>query len=104
MGETFSKVNENREIADSFELIEMIIEAETLLFWRRNLGVKKYLQICMVEEDLEDEIDEETQKLRNLKAQVLSLDEKIEKNFNTNLETTDMIINNLKRFQEGNNN
>lgn len=100
MGETFGRVQENREIADSLELIQMIIEGETLLFWRRNQGEKKYLQICMQEEDLEEVEDDETQKLRKLKSQVLEVNEKVDNNFKGYLKSMDSLVELLKRHQK----
>ena len=46
MGDTFQKVQENNLLADRKELIDMILEAETLLVWRRDRKNYKYLQVC----------------------------------------------------------
>jgi len=45
MGNTYDRVQDGQEIADRKELCEMIIEAETMLSWRRNLGQKVYMQM-----------------------------------------------------------
>jgi hypothetical protein len=46
IGDTFDRVQSIMVIADMKELCEMITEIESLLYWRRGQGMKKYLQIC----------------------------------------------------------
>ncbi|OMJ73891.1 hypothetical protein SteCoe_27307 [Stentor coeruleus] len=56
LSDTYETVNLNRVIADSQELASMILEVETLLFWKRNQNHKKYIHIAENDsvEDLED--------------------------------------------------
>mmetsp|Transcript_14505 Transcript_14505/g.14597 ORF Transcript_14505/g.14597 Transcript_14505/m.14597 type:complete len:211 (+) Transcript_14505:2937-3569(+) len=46
LGDTFDKVQENLEIADFTALAEMILEIETLLFWKRGIKELAYFQLC----------------------------------------------------------
>ncbi|OMJ86983.1 hypothetical protein SteCoe_11380 [Stentor coeruleus] len=46
LGTTYGRVNDNAEVADSIELTEMIIEAESLYFHKRNEKKRTILQIC----------------------------------------------------------
>lgn len=66
IGDTFDRVQESLEIADFKALAEMILEVETLLFWRRDFKDTTYLQICE-EETIKGEEDW-TGKVRALKV------------------------------------
>jgi WD40 repeat protein len=57
LGDTYSRVQENSAIADMKELLEMIIEVEQLLYWRKNIGSQKYFQMLLSKES-EEEIDD----------------------------------------------
>lgn len=46
LGTTYGRVNDNAEVADSLELTEMIIEAESLYFHKRSEKKRTILQIC----------------------------------------------------------
>jgi hypothetical protein len=46
LGNTYTMVKDNAGIADKRELAEMIIEFESMLFWRRDVDIKQYVQIC----------------------------------------------------------
>jgi hypothetical protein len=69
MGDTYSRVAEEQEIADMQELTEMVIEGEYLLFCKRNKGVRSYMQICKEEELSAQDVTIE-QKLDKLKVRV----------------------------------
>ncbi|CAG9323432.1 unnamed protein product [Blepharisma stoltei] len=55
MGDTFGKVQENAEIADRKELLGMISEIETLMFWKKSCTEKSYFQVLTGEESEETE-------------------------------------------------
>ncbi|CAG9329793.1 unnamed protein product [Blepharisma stoltei] len=80
MGDTFERVKENSEIADARELIDMLIEAETLLFWRKNRGKKKYLQVCTGNE-LEKAEDHVDKKLNALGKIILQIQKQLKDSF-----------------------
>jgi hypothetical protein len=46
MSNTFGRVNSQVIVADSRELAGMILEAELMLFWRRNSNHRMYLHVC----------------------------------------------------------
>lgn len=50
IGDSFERVQSTRVVADMKELCQMVIEVERLLFWRRKLDEKKYIQICNLKE------------------------------------------------------
>lgn len=47
MSDTYDKVQESVEVADNKELSEMILEVETMMFWKRNTSDVEYMQICV---------------------------------------------------------
>eukprot|EP00358_Blepharisma_japonicum_P007054 CAMPEP_0202940636 /NCGR_PEP_ID=MMETSP1395-20130829/775_1 /ASSEMBLY_ACC=CAM_ASM_000871 /TAXON_ID=5961 /ORGANISM="Blepharisma japonicum, Strain Stock R1072" /LENGTH=108 /DNA_ID=CAMNT_0049635235 /DNA_START=1827 /DNA_END=2150 /DNA_ORIENTATION=- len=53
MSITLDRVQEFSEIADKKELVGMIIELETLLYWRRKLEGTHYFHLC--QEDKADD-------------------------------------------------
>lgn len=57
LSDTYAQVSQNQLVADSLELIEMIIEVETLMFWNRNKNSAHFLQ-SMEEDSIEDEDQE----------------------------------------------
>lgn len=80
MGETFNRVQEGKIAADTLELIGMIIEAETLLFWRRNYGRKEFLQICMEDEDTEEKRSGSLKRIWRIKSLISDLNKKVDTN------------------------
>lgn len=54
--DTFNTVKEKEKVADLKELVVMIIEIETLMFWKRDNNLKVYLHI--VDKDSKEEEDE----------------------------------------------
>lgn len=49
MGETFSRVRENIELADCLEITEMVLEVETSFYFNRHKGEKTYFHLCEAE-------------------------------------------------------
>ncbi|CAG9329646.1 unnamed protein product [Blepharisma stoltei] len=97
MGNTFDKVQEGKVIADSLELIEMLIEGETLLIWRRNYGTKHYIQICIEEKDLGVKRSPALKKIGAMKKQLINIQQYIDKcNDEENQKLTE-IFDTLKR-------
>lgn len=80
MGDSFNRVNENTAIADAIELIHMVLEAETLLFWRRKSGKKEFIQICSAVEELNTIDTLEMKKLENLRKEIGNFEDTINKN------------------------
>ncbi|CAG9314636.1 unnamed protein product [Blepharisma stoltei] len=79
MGNTFDKFQEGKVIADSLELIEMLIEWETLLIWRRNYGTKHYIQICIEEKYLGVKRSPALKKIGAMKKQLINIQQYIDK-------------------------
>lgn len=94
LSDTYKTVNINRVIADSQELANMILEVETLLFWKRNQNYKKYIHIVENDsvEDLEDtEYDTTVEKM---KRKII----KIRKDFYRSDKTMENFTNEVKSF------
>ena len=70
MGDTYAKVQESNDIANYQELTEMIIEIEKLMFWKKRLAHKHYLQQCDFLTREESNNDKILEKIRNLKVQI----------------------------------
>jgi len=71
MGDTFGKVQENYLIADTHELLDMIIEIETMLIKNRNASDPCYFQMCI--EDNSDEMKGEGSRFHSLKKKIKAL-------------------------------
>ena len=78
MGDTYSRVKEEQEIADMKELAGMVIEGEYILFCKRNRGRKNYIQICK-EEEVTTSIDSVDLKIDKIKIRLRKLELNIEK-------------------------
>jgi WD40 repeat protein len=88
MGDTYAKVQESNDIANYQELTEMIIEIEKLMFWKKQLTHKHYLQQCDFSTNEESSADRLVEKFRVLKSQV------------TNIESS---LNSIKKILKDNN-
>lgn len=53
LGNTYSIVKENAEVADLRELAELVIETESILFWKRKEDKKEYIHICATTENID---------------------------------------------------
>ncbi|OMJ85136.1 hypothetical protein SteCoe_13602 [Stentor coeruleus] len=76
MSDTYSRVQENLEIADSLGLCSLIIEIERLFFWRRRLNNKSYIHKCDIERFVAQENTESSQ-IKDLKRTVKDIALKI---------------------------
>lgn len=74
MGDTYGKVQESNDIANFQELTEMVIEIEKLMFWKKRLEHKHYLQQCDFKGHDEAGTDKITEKLKLLKSQITSVE------------------------------
>ena len=92
LADTFEQVSENQLVADSLELIGMIIEIETLMFWNRNKNAKNFLQ--SMEDDTIDVVadDELVKQIDNIRSKIGYLDQNF-KFAKENIERSDTKIN-----------
>ncbi|OMJ78838.1 hypothetical protein SteCoe_21282 [Stentor coeruleus] len=92
MGDTYSRVAEEQEIADMQELTEMVIEGEYLLFCKRGNGYKSYMQICKEEEltaqdvTIEQKLNKLKIKAKEIEASVLQKNNEIREEIRENTE------------------
>ncbi|CAG9320444.1 unnamed protein product [Blepharisma stoltei] len=68
IGNSFTKVQENRVIADQLEMIDIILECELLMVTRRDKGIKKYLQMCSAKDSKEGKQDKIEEMLDEMKG------------------------------------
>jgi len=76
MGDTYDRVQDGREISDLKELAEMVLEAETLLYWKRGLGQALYIQV-LGEQEQTHEVDTWLGKVRELKLRLVAIHKSI---------------------------
>lgn len=81
IGDTFDRVQSTMVIADMRELCEMIIELESMLYWKRESGTLQYLQLCnsreseeLIEDQWEGKIRQLDDKLERILDKVSSID------------------------------
>jgi len=86
IGDTYDRVQEGITIADRKELVRLIIEGETLMFWRRGRTAKYFIQMCLAGEK-EDEDDGWLGKVREITLKINRLALSIEENFENNEKT-----------------
>lgn len=55
IGDTYDRVLSDSVAADAKELLDMIIEVESMMFTRRNVSVKQYIQVCKEYEKEDDD-------------------------------------------------
>jgi hypothetical protein len=96
--DTYKTVNINKVIADSQELASMILEVETLLFWKRKENHKMFIQIADHDsvEDLNDlEYDTAIEKMKRKIVQVrtdIYINDKIMNKFTEDVKSLTMKI------------
>lgn len=73
MGETFTKVRENSEIADYIEIAGMILEVETSFNARRGSEQKSYFQMCEAESILSKKDDILAQDIKVMKKAIFTI-------------------------------
>lgn len=74
LGDTYKSMKENRVENDARELISLILEAETLMLWRRNQDGMSFLHVC--EENLavvESANVRVKRRLKNLKMRIMKI-------------------------------
>jgi hypothetical protein len=59
LGDTYGRVQSNSDIADAKELIELVIEVSDMMYWRRDLKIKKYYIMCEKKNLMYEEQDEQ---------------------------------------------
>ena len=77
LSNTFSQVKENQIIADSEELMALIVEAETLMFWQRSLDTKLYFQSMERDYDLNDDTNKVEIMVKKLKSKVMRISDEL---------------------------
>lgn len=73
MGDTYSRVQDNEIVADGREICYMVLEAESVLFWKRGSGIKMYLQQCSSVEDCMGNNDQMQGRIREIKNSIKQL-------------------------------
>jgi hypothetical protein len=93
MSDTYSKVQENSSIADSLELANMLIDVESIMFWKRSQNVKTFYFICEHSEEVQANEDL-TYKIKKIKQVITGVKEELQANHKTyNLSLTEIATN-----------
>ena len=58
VGNALEKIQDEKEVKDLQEVAEMIFEAESMMFWRRNNKGKSFFQVCLTEQESFAKIDD----------------------------------------------
>ena len=77
MNETFSRLKEDLIAEDIKALAELITDFESVLFWRKNLGEKRFLQSCSPEIEEKSMTDKRMKKIEFLAKEINSIHSKI---------------------------
>ena len=87
MGDTYDRVKERQNVADIQELLNMILETESYLIWKKQATDKSYLQLCFGSDEQSRENSQDWQgKIKAISSQVKNVQTSIE-TLNLNLET-----------------
>ena len=89
LGNTYSMVKEKAEIADMRELAEMIIEFESMLYWRRTTNSKQFVQICSSAKENDSEQDDIKKTVKEISYNFLETSEILD---SYNIQTKNNII------------
>lgn len=73
MSDTYDRVQDDQVVADCKEMAELIIQAEGMLFWKRNFNKKSFIQRCDYVRHLRTENAEWMGKIRAIKKSISRL-------------------------------
>ncbi|OMJ79063.1 hypothetical protein SteCoe_21010 [Stentor coeruleus] len=80
MSDTYDRVQEDQVVADCKEMAGLIMQAEGMIFWRRKISKKGYLQRCDYVRHLTSETTEWMGKIRAIKKSITRLNLKSRSN------------------------
>jgi sigma54-dependent transcription regulator len=80
MSDTYDRVQEDQVVADCKEMAGLIMQAEGMIFWRRKMSKKGYLQRCDYVRHLTSETTEWMGKIRAIKKSIARLNLKSRSN------------------------
>lgn len=92
IGDTYDRVQSDSVAADAKELLDMIIEVEGMMFTRRDIKSKNYLQVCKEHEKESDD--------GGWEGQIRSLQTAIDKINNTTQANGEMAMLKLKNHEK----
>ena len=100
MSNTFERLNENVVVAERYALCKMIIEAELICFWKRNLSQKTYLHVCRkVVSELDSDDNGFEQVNEKIKFAIGMFDD-LSKDMNLKIENLSLQIHDIKTNQD----
>lgn len=80
MSDTYDRVQEDQVVADCKEMAGMIMQVESMMFWRRNFNRKSYIHRCDYVRDLRSGDNEWVGKIRAIKKSISRLQIKVKGN------------------------
>ena len=75
--DTFEVVKENEDVADAQELIGMIVEMETLMFWKRGKNIMGFVHVAEADSDENEDDFRIEMMIKNLKNKVDGIGEEM---------------------------
>lgn len=94
LGNTYSMVKEKAEIADMRELAEMIIEFESMLYWRRGDNERQFVQICSSVKENDSEQDDIKKTVKEISSNFIKTNDLLD-SYNTKTQNNRNEIENL---------
>jgi WD40 repeat protein len=80
MSDTYDRVQEDQIVADCKEMAGMIMQVESMMFWRRHLNKTSFIQRCDYVRDLRSGDNEWVGKIRAIKKSISRLQVKVKGN------------------------
>lgn len=81
LGDSFDRFKESQKSLDYKEMLDVIIEFESLMFWARNTGKRTYLQKCDYYKKSEKENNKALEPAQNLQNELESLKRQLSENY-----------------------
>ena len=106
LSDTYETVEENAVVADGLELVDMIIEIETLHFWNRDKNEKKFLHtstLNIIQDDaddlgLEDMVRKVKEKFEQVRTEMDEKSKSFQGFLSKNNEVTQLVTDGLNRL------
>ena len=70
IGNALEKINNEKAVKDLQELTELVLVAESLIFWRRSINRKFYFQVCATEQQTYASVNSLTEKIKRASENV----------------------------------
>ncbi|CAG9312019.1 unnamed protein product [Blepharisma stoltei] len=100
IGDTYDRVQEGIIVADRIELLEIIIEGETLAYWNRKNESHSFIQMLTLDKNEEDYTW--LGKVREIKARLITLSKTVDQTVEKNDKRAEKLDKNLAKIKASN--